>query len=421
MLFNEEVEQQFLGSVLLNDIIYDDVAYVKPEHFYIPVNGKIYAHVKRLKEQGKEVTPHFVQQFFTNDNDLPSPYYVTDLADGVISTSGARAHAAQIYAMHLRRGIKELGRKFADIAENPSMDEKPKDILALAEQFINEASETESSDTIQHIGYDLEKTLNDLKTKKMGISSGLKQLDDIIQGYHPGRLYVIAARPAMGKTAMGLTHAINASMNGFKTLFFSLEMTRAEIQGRLIQRYRENPAEIIGADLFIDDKAGLTVSDITQRSRRHKRKNGLDAVYIDYLGLIRSSDSRAQMVHQIGEITRSLKQLAKDLQVPVILLCQLNRGVEGREDKRPTMADLRDSGAIEQDADCVMFIYREEYYLANAKPESSNYKKKDGGVDHMAALHQAKGKADLIVAKNRQGKLGTANLKFEADRQVFCD
>jgi replicative DNA helicase len=419
MLYNEEVEQAFLGSILLNDVIYDDVSFLRPDHFYIPVNGKIFAHIKRLKEQGKEVTPHFVQQFFTNDNDLPSSHYVVDLADAVISTTGAKAHASQILAMHLRRGIKELGRKFADIADNPSIDEKPKDILAQAEQFLTEALEVDGAETIRHIGFDLEKTINDLKTNKMGISSGLKQLDDIIKGYHAGRLYVIAARPAMGKTAMGLTHAINAAQNGYKTLFFSLEMTRAEIQGRLIQRYRDNPAEIIGSELFIDDKAGLTVTDITQRCRRHKRKNGLDIVFIDYLGLIRSSDTRAQMVHQIGEITRSLKQLAKDVQVPVVLLCQLNRGVEGREDKRPTMADLRDSGAIEQDADCVMFIYREEYYLANVKPDT-RYKGKED-YDHTAAVNAAKGKAELIVAKNRQGKLGTASLKFVADRQVFND
>lgn len=418
MLYSEAVEQSLLGAILLNDVIYDDVAYLQPAYFHNEAHGRIFAHIKKLKEEGKTVTPQFIAQFFANDNVVPDGYII-DLANECITTTGAKAHAAQIFGLHLRRGLKALGIHLTSLAENADIDQSPKELLAQAETFINECSEGESNDTLYHIGHNLEQAIKDAGRVKWGIKGGIPSLDEITKGFHAGRLYVIAARPAMGKTALGLTLAENAASKGTKTLFFSLEMTLSELQGRLIQRYREESGNLVNSHLYVDDKSGLTVTDITQRARRHKRRHGLDAIFIDYLGLIQASDNRAQMVHQIGEITRRLKQLAKDLKIPVVLLCQLNRGVEGKDDKRPDMSHLRDSGAIEQDADCVMFIYREEYYLANVKPDT-RYKGKED-IDHMAALQNAKGKAEIIVRKNRQGKLGTAYVNFDAEGQVFFD
>lgn len=423
MLFSEEVEQQFIGSVLASDAVYDDVSYIRSEYFYIPVHAKIYAHIKKLKDEGKNPTAQYVAQFFSNDNDLievGGASYITDLVTGLLTTRNAKSNADFIYSSHLRRGMKELAINLNELADNPNIEQSPLELLGNAEAFINDAADYGNQETLRHIGFDLENAMKAADFPKMGIKSGISHLDQILNGYQPGKLYVIAARPAMGKTAMGLTHAINASMSGVKTLFFSLEMTHSEIQKRLILRYGTNSDQLKNAQLYVDDKAGLNVSEISQRARRHKRKNGIDIIFIDYLGLVRPTDNRAQMVHQIGEITSRLKNLAKDLGVPVVLLCQLNRGVEGRDNKRPAMADLRDSGAIEQDADVVMFIYREEYYLANGKPQSSNFKKNDD-IDHLAALENSKGKAELIVSKNRHGKLGTVHLNWNAERQVFSD
>lgn len=422
MLFNEEIEQAFLGAILVSDAAYDDVSYIRPEYFYLPVHGRIFEHIKRLKEEGRNPSAQQIAQYFSNDNDLSmsgGASYIVSLANSVMTTKSAKSHAEYIYGSHLRRGLKALGQNLIELADNPDIEQSPNELLGNAEGFINEAADYGTEETLRHIGLKVNEAISQAKTPKMGIRSGLFALDNILNGYQPGKLYVIAARPAMGKTAMGITHAINAKA---KALFFSLEMTHQEIQNRLVLRYGDEAQSVLeNSYLYIDDKAGLNVAEIAQRARRHKRKNGIDIVFIDYLGLIRPTDSRAQMVHQVAEITSRLKNLAKDLSVPIVLLCQLNRAVEGRDNKRPTMSDLRDSGAIEQDADVVMFIYREEYYLANAKPETSKYKGKDSDVDYLSALQEAKGKAELIVSKNRHGKLGTVHLNWDAERQVFFD
>ncbi len=424
MLYNEEIEQYLLGAMLISDASYDDAAHLRQEYFYVPVHGRIYNHIKIMREQGKTPTAQHIAQYFSNDNDLINAggaAYITDLANNVLSTRNSKSYADFIYSAHLRRVLKALSGDLSELAENPEIGNSPMDIIASAETLINDASDHGNADTLRHIGDDLEAAIKDADFPRMGIRSGISHLDALLNGYQPGKLYVIAARPAMGKTAMGLTHAINASAEyGSKALFFSLEMTHAEIQKRLILRYGANSYGLCNSQLYIDDKAGLNVAEITQRARRHKRKYGIDIIFIDYLGLIRATDTRAQMVHQIGDITSRLKNLAKDLGIPVVLLCQLNRGVEGRDNKRPTMADLRDSGAIEQDADVVMFIYREEYYLANGRPETTKYKKNNDD-DHLADLENSKGKAELIVSKNRHGKLGTIHLNWQAERQVFCD
>jgi replicative DNA helicase len=423
MLYNEEIEQYLLGALLVSDNAYDDAAHLRQEYFYVPVNGRIFEHIKIMRDQGKTPTAQHIAQFFSNDNDLieaGGAAYITDLANNVMSTRNTKSYADFIYSAHLRRMLKWLSGNLSELADNPEIGTSPMDLISNAETFISQASDHGSAETLRHIGDDLEAAIKDADFPRMGVKSGQFGLDDLLNGYQPGKLYVIAARPAMGKTAMGLTHAINAAMAGSRALFFSLEMTHSEIQKRLILRYGANSQELKNAYLYVDDKAGLTVSEIAQRARRHKRKHGIDIIFIDYLGLIRATDTRAQMVHQIGEITSRLKGLAKDLGIPVVLLCQLNRGVEGRDNKRPTMSDLRDSGAIEQDADVVMFIYREEYYLANGSQEPSRYKK-NNDIDQLAALENSKGKAELIVSKNRHGKLGTIHLNWDAGRQVFCD
>lgn len=444
-LYNEEIEQHFLGCLLADDAVYDDVSRVRPEQFYNAVHGRIFEHIRKFKDAGKNVTPHQVSQYFANDPDLSEAggaTYIHDLTANVITTTAAKAHAEHICEMHLRRAIRALSGNLLELAEKPDIEVSPKQLLAQAEKFIYEAAETGSENTIRHIAECTRKTIEQMNKKETGIRTGIPKLDASIRGFKPGELYIIAGRPGMGKTAMGLTLAVNVAIAHHKPMFFSLEMPFEQLTQRLLSRIsgecvhsgeaydaykvQEAARTLEALPLYIEDKSGLTVSDIASRARRHKRKHGLDILFIDYLGYILPEDRRANKVHQVGEITANLKRLSKDLMIPVVLLCQLSRAVEHRDNKRPCLADLRDSGEIEQDADVVMFVYREEYYQseANAAPAGTQSGFKGGREKQAAQLADVealKGKAEVIIAKNRQSRTGTLHLNFDARRQFFHD
>jgi replicative DNA helicase len=268
-----------------------------------------------------------------------------------------------------------------------------------------------------------------------GIPTGLVDVDRRLGGLQAGELYVVAGRPGMGKTAFGLTLAVAAARAGRKVRFHSLEMAEAQLGQRLIaqrtgisiqqqrrpltleqhRQIAESAAVLSGLPLTIDDTDALTMAGIRTRARRQKRRGGLDMLVIDYLGLIRPADPKAPKVYQIEEITIGCKRLAKQLGIPVVLLAQLNRGVEQRDDKRPNLADLRDSGSIEQDADVVMLLYREEYYLAKEEPDDPG---KAG--DWLARMDKVRGVAEVITAKFRQGEAGTDRVQFDGARQRFA-
>ena len=276
-------------------------------------------------------------------------------------------------------------------------------------------------------------------------SFGLKKLDEILGGFEAGKLYTVAARPAMGKTALGLTFAANAGEQGYKTVFFSLEMERPDIVKRLMARVTHVPANkqrgnlpagdftklydtrnsVAKWPIYIDDSSKLKISQIRGRALRQKRRYGLDVIVIDYLGLMAPSDPKLNRNYQIEEITTGLKALAKELKVPVILLAQLNRELEKRDDKRPMLSDLRDSGAVEQDADVVMFIYRHEYYLLRSEPQQKHGESDDKFNDRYQRwtedVDKSRGRAEVIIAKHRQGECGTIPLRFMGWRCMFTD
>lgn len=446
-LHDQDIEQAFLGCLLVDDAVYDDVAHILPAHFYTPVHGRIFELIKKHKDAGRTITPHQVVQFFANDADLSDAggaTYIHALAANVITTKSAKAHADLIYDLHLRRGIKALAGHLIELADAPDVDISPKQLLASAEKFIYEAGETAASeDTIRHISECTRRTMDRMQQPEIGIRTSIPKLDAMIRGFNPGELYIVAGRPGMGKTALGLTFALNTAISGHKVMFDSLEMPLEQVTQRLLSRLSGENVHSGGAydadrvaaaarkldalPLYIDDKSSLTISDIAARARRHKRRYGLDILFIDYLGLVAPEDRRANKVHQIEEITTGLKRLAKDLKIPVVLLSQLSRALEQRDNKRPMLGDLRDSGAIEQDADVVMFVYREEYYRTDegdgeqSQAPRGRVKSKAAEASTLADLEAMKGRAEIIVAKNRQGRPGTAYLKFDAEGQVFHD
>jgi replicative DNA helicase len=443
-LFNEEIEQALLGCLIISDSAYDDVPNLKQEHFYFAAHARIYSHIKKFRDAGRQVTPAQLAQYFQGDEtlaDAGGAQYIQDLAEAVITAVHARGYADHLHELYLRRTIKAMAGQLTDLADNPDIETSPQSLLAQAEKIISDAGQNTTENTIRHISDCTQKTIERLNAPQMGIRSGIPKLDAMLRGFKSGELYIIAGRPGMGKTAMGLTLALNAAIARQKTLFFSLEMPQEQLTQRLLSRLSgecvhsgepydadkvQQAAEKLNSlPLYVEDKSGLTVTEIAASARRHKRKFGLDLLVVDYLGLIAVEDRRANKVHQIEEITTNLKRLSKDLGIPVILLSQLSRALEGRDNKRPMLSDLRDSGAIEQDADVVMFIYREEYYAAeNAPPENHKtirYKGANQQAAELADIEAMKGKAEVIIAKNRQYRTGTAHIRFDAEKQVFHD
>lgn len=442
MQFNQEVEQALLGAILANDTAFDHAEHLRPEYFSVPVHGRIFDHVKKLKAAGKGATPHAVATYFANDVDLSEAggaAYIHDLAREIISTATTKAHADLIYTQHCRRAIAKLGVDLKELAENPTIEETPKALLNRADKLVQDASAFGDDSTIRHISDCTARTMKAMEKPQTGIRTGIAALDAIMRGFMPGELYLIAGRPSMGKSALGLTLALNASQAGHKALFFSLEMPQEQLTQRLLSRLsgecvhggeaysaekvRAAAEKLNTLPLHIDDKSYLAVTDIAMRARRHKRQHGLDILFIDYLGLIAIEDKRANKVHQIEEITTSLKRLSKDLGIPVILLSQLSRALESRDNKRPLLSDLRDSGAIEQDADMVMFIHREEYYLDRDRPETTTpkFKGKNSEASQLADIDALRGKAEIIIAKSRQSRIATAHVLFNGKGQVFHD
>lgn len=442
----EEAEQDLLGALMVDDKVFDTIPPLRPEWFYMPVHGRIYSVICTLRQQGRGAIPHAVAQYIGHDAELAEvggAQYIHDLADMVITTVGATDHAQIIQSMHQRRALIFLARHLNDMAVNADVDTPPEKLMAQAEKFIGDATESHAHDTVNLIGSRFKEALKDARAPVSGIKTGLPSLDKRIRGWQKQKVYVLAGRPGMGKSVGGLTFALNAAEAGYKVTKFSLEMGHDEVLQRAMSRYSGravHSGDVHGEDqwaivestmerltkmpLWIEPTAGLTISEIYARARRQKRINGLDLLVIDYLGLIVAENRSNNKVHQIGEITNMVKRMAKDLDVPIILLCQLSRAVEAREDKRPSLSDLRDSGEIEQDADVVIFLYREEYYIEREKPNTTRMGKERAAAalaDWEAALHHARGKIDLIVAKNRGGKVGIIHASADMARQMIYE
>ncbi len=456
---NEEAEQALLGAILANNAALDRVAdFLRPEHFYIPAHGRIYAACLRLREMNRIADPISLKRLFEQDGDLQGiggAQYLADLASSIVPVTAAEDYGQTIYDLHLRRQLIAIGEEVVNDAYRPDNEaEAPEQIQQAEEKLYRLAStgivRTEFQPFSEVLGRAVEAAGRALErdTPLTGVTTGLADLDRMLGGLQPSDLLILAGRPGMGKSALAANIAFNAARRyvqkngreGAVSAFFSLEMSGEQLAARLLADAAEIPSEKIrkgdmkrsdfpriveasnairNTPLFIDDTAGLSISALRTRAIRLKRQHNLGLLVVDYLQLmtpsgLKRTDNRVQ---EISEITRGLKILAKDLNIPVLALSQLSRQVESRDDKRPQLSDLRESGSIEQDADVVMFVYREAYYRSKAEPM-------EGTPEHQewqAAMERVHNIAEVIIAKQRHGPTGTVRMHFEGAFTRFSD
>ncbi|MBP3397944.1 MAG: replicative DNA helicase [Alphaproteobacteria bacterium] len=463
---NLEAEQAVLAAVLMNNRALERVSeFLRGEHFSHPAHQEIYKLAERQFAAGIPFDIITAKNYLDQQGVLESVGgvdYLTQLSGAGATVVNVEQYARIVYEHALRRDLIALGQDITDKAFVEDLDTPVTRQIEIAEQkLFNMATAGSSEREVTSIATALTAALAEAEIaykadgQLSGLTTGLDALDKSISGLHHSDLVIIAGRPAMGKTTLAMNIAFNAANaiaygranKNYKgaVVFFSLEMSSSQLAARVLSSQSKIPASAmregnltdedflkmsqysaaIGkVPLFIDDTPGMSVPMMRTRARRLARKHGgIALIVIDYLQLMTSpggkkSDNRVQ---EISEITRGLKMLAKDLDVPVIALSQLSRRVEARDDKRPQLADLRESGSIEQDADIVMFTYREEYYLQNRDPSErmSNTTNNSMVESWQKRLERARGKADIIIGKNRHGRPETVRTAFFGDYSLF--
>ncbi len=463
MPHNVEAEQQLLGAILTNNDIFDRVAaIIGPQHFYEPVHARIYEIASSRIAKNNLASPVTLKAFMEEDEglkELGGPAYLVRLAGAAISSFAARDYAQMIYDLSIRRELMGLGRDIADKAAKVDIASEPKEQIVEAEQALYALGEQGQTDSgFQSFLRAVTDAVNSANAAYQrdgdmsGISTGLIELDKKLGGLHPSDLLILAGRPSMGKTSLATNIAYNiakayqkgtlhdgseGAVTGGVVGFYSLEMSAEQLAARILSEASEIPSEQIrrgdmneeefrrfveaakqleSCPLFIDDTPALPISQLAARARRLKRTHGLDVLMVDYLQLVRPATAKDSRVNEVSEITQGLKAIAKELEIPVIALSQLSRQVESRDDKRPQLSDLRESGSIEQDADVVMFVYREEYYKEREKPGDHELDKMQGWIAEMDAL---RGKAEVVIGKQRHGPIGHVELSFEGQFTRF--
>jgi replicative DNA helicase len=453
---NVEAEQQLLGAILTNNDVYDRITnLVKAEHFYDPVHQRIFEISAARIQKNALASPVTLKAFMEEDaglQELGGPAYLARLAGAAISAFAARDYAQMIYDLAVRRELIALGRDISAKAAKVDIASEPKEQIIEAEQKLYKLGEQGVAErgfqsflkavtdavNVANAAYQRDGGL-------AGISTGLADLDKKLGGLHPSDLLILAGRPSMGKTSLATNIAFNiakafkrgqlpdggeGAVEGGVVGFFSLEMSAEQLAARILSEASEVPSDQIrrgdmteqefrrfveaaksleACPLYIDDTPALPISQVAARARRLKRTHGLDVLIIDYLQLLKGS-SKESRVQEVSEITQGLKAIAKELNIPVIALSQLSRQVESREDKRPQLSDLRESGSIEQDADVVMFVYRDEYYKEREKPGDHELEKM---AQWQSVMEQVHGKAEVIIGKQRHGPIGSVELSFE--------
>ena len=423
-----EVERQLLSILLLHPHKVTEVAdMLDADMFTSDLHRVIYGEISSGARAGRTVDRITIRAVLTSKEQLV--YVGIMLADSIGSTLQLRDYARAVRDNHHRREISAI------FASGLSDVEKV-DAAALVRREMDTTcgGDVASLSSIMDEAYDGIDAAHRRGGGLSGLSTGLKDLDNILCGLEAGGLYVLAGRPAMGKTACAMTIAMNAATKGNPVLFFSLEMSSKQLAHRINARYARVPIhaqknggqasdfirlektrnDMAKVPLSVIDKSELTAEQIVAKAKEISKLTKQSLIVIDHLGIVDERDKSKPRVYQVGEMTRTFKGLAKDLDVPVLLLHQLNRGVEGRDDKRPSMADLRNSGSVEQDADAVLLLYRREYYLRKREPENSaDYQK---WIDELRACE---GAAEIIIDKNRQGETGLARLRFHGEEQFF--
>ncbi|MEE2705005.1 MAG: replicative DNA helicase [Pseudomonadota bacterium] len=472
---NIEAEQALLGAIMINNKAYDDVSdYLKKEHFSYSFYGKVFESASKLIEQGQNANPISLSTYLEKEPEIVEKKgfnLLTELANSTVTIINAKEYGRIIYDLYLRRELIDLGQVVVNNAFEADPDQTAVNQIEITEQRLFElSSNTDSINDLNNFDDAISSAIKIAEAaykrddSLAGTTTGLLDLDSKLGGLHSSDLIILAGRPSMGKTALATTVAYNASKyfqetnkeedKGKKVAFFSLEMSEEQLATRLLaEKARINSHDIRtgrlnedefdklilcteklrGLPLMIDDSPALTIAAIRTRCRRLARASrnnhhkGLGLIVIDYLQLLdpgkrNQNDNRVQ---EISAISRGLKALAKDLDVPVLALSQLSRAVEQREDKRPQLADLRESGSIEQDADVVMFVYRDEYYLEKKMPQESNFEsselfqqKLNKWQNDMDEVHN---KAEVIVGKQRHGPVGKVLLHFQPEYTHFSN
>jgi replicative DNA helicase len=461
---NIEAEQALLGAILVNNEAFYRVSdFLLPDHFYDPLHRKIFEIAASLVRGGKIATPITLKTFLGPDQDiggLTIAQYLTRLATEATTIINAGDYGQTVYDLALRRSLIQVGEELVntaydapvDLAPGEQIEEAERRLFALAETGRYDGGFSRFSDALKE-AIDMASAAYQRDGHLSGLATGLDDLDRVMGGLQPSDLVILAGRPGMGKTSLATNIAFNIAknyrfemqpdgtpktMDGGSVGFFSLEMSAEQLATRVVAEQANVPSykirrgdlseeefsrlvmasqDMQAVPLYIDDTGGLAIAQLTARARRLKRQRGLDLIIVDYIQLLSGSAKKGNenRVQEITEITTGLKALAKELNVPIIGLSQLSRQVESRDDKRPQLSDLRESGSIEQDADVVMFVFREEYYVKNKMPKEGT----EEFFKWQAEMESLAGVAEIIIGKQRHGPTGTVKVQFDADVTRF--
>ncbi|HET9148859.1 MAG TPA: replicative DNA helicase [Alphaproteobacteria bacterium] len=461
---NLEAEQRLLGAVLVNNLALTKVAdFLRGEHFYEPLHGRIYDACVRLIERGQIANPVTLKNLFEADAamaDLGGAQYLARLAGSAVTVAFADHYGKIVFDLHLRRQLIRIGEEVMAEAVSHTVEKDANAQIEVAEQKLFDLATTGEVEggfrpfnAVLTSAVSMAEAAHKREGQIAGAPTGFTDLDKLLGGMQASDLIILAGRPSMGKTALATNIAFNAArrarfendgagrrkvVDGAVVGIFSLEMSAEQLALRILAEVanvdsdkirkgelsNDDFAKVVKANqeiaalpFYIDDTPALSISALRTRARRLQRIHGLSMVVVDYLQLLRGGQSVENRVQEISDITRGLKALAKELDVPVLALSQLSRAVEQREDKRPQLSDLRESGSIEQDADVVMFIYRAEYYLQRQEPEPGTDKHHEW-QEKMERVHSL---AEVIIGKQRHGPTGTVTLRFEGSRTKFDD
>ncbi len=451
---NIEAEQSVIGSILVSNEIFDEInTIVSSSNFYDPMHQKIFSAIENHIFKGMLANPITLKNYFENEKDeINVPEYLVKITKFSTSTRQATEYSKIIYDMFVRRQLIKISEETIDTAKLNDLNINGQNIIENSERLLFDLAEKGSFNS-SLIKFDeamrqtIEMASAAYKNEEgiVGVPTGLRDLDDRLGGLHQSDLIIIAGRPGMGKTALATNIAFNAASklqdSGRKSsiAFFSLEMSSEQLSTRILaeqsriksndirrgkisddqfDKFIETSKNISELPLYIDETPAISIAALTNRARRIKRLFGLDMVLVDYIQLMKGSfNNKDGRVQEISEITQGLKALAKELSVPVVALSQLSRAVEQRDDKKPQLSDLRESGSIEQDADVVMFVYRQSYYLKSKEPRAAT-------VEHaewQAKMNEVSHLADLIISKQRHGPTGNITLEFEEMFTKFKD
>lgn len=460
---NIEAEQALLGAILVNNEAMQHIGdQLRPEHFYEPLHGRIFEAIQKFNNKGLIANPVTLKHFFDQDealSDIGGGAYLTKLAGLAVMVINISDYSQMIYDLALKRQLVAIGEEVVNVAYEHQIDIPASAQIESAEQKLFNLSVEGTGDrgfrAIKHslIGAIKQAEYAFKHDGVVGVSTGLIDLDKMLGGLQRSDLLILAGRPSMGKTALAVNIAYNAckyltqtakdkgldAKEGGSIGFFSLEMSAEQLCTRMLSSASKlnssgifkgtisseefahlvrTSNEMAAMPFFIDDTPALSIAGLRTRARRLKRMHNLKLLVVDYLQLLRGSNLKASdgRVQEVSEITQGLKAIAKELDIPVVALSQLSRAVEQRPDKRPQLSDLRESGSIEQDADVVMFIYREEYYISREEPPMD---KADAYAKWQADMDRAMNIAEVIIAKHRNGPVGNVKLRFDGNLTQF--